>query len=170
MTRLESGGLALKKEWQPVQEVIGAALHHVAKRLGSRDVKTHVPPDLPMIPLDTVAIEQVLVNLLDNAAEYTPPGSPIEITVRSEGTQIVIAVADRGPGLPSGAEQQVFQKFFRAHANGSRRGIGLGLAICKGLVEAHGGMIAAANRPGGGAVFTFTMPVEGDPPPVDSND
>jgi two-component system sensor histidine kinase KdpD len=171
MTRLESGGLTVKKEWQPVQEVIGAALHHIAKRLGLRDVKTRVPPDLPMVPLDAIAIEQVLVNLLDNAVEYTPPDSPIEIAAHCESRQVVIAVTDRGPGLPSGADQQVFQNFFRAHANGSnRRGIGLGLAICKGLVEAHGGVIAAANRPGGGAVFTFTIPIEGQAPAVNSND
>jgi two-component system sensor histidine kinase KdpD len=170
MTRLESGGLTVKKEWQPLQEVVGAALHHLSKRLATHEIKTHVPSNLPMVPLDAVAIEQVLVNLLDNAAEYAPAGSPIEISAHSRPNQIVIEVADRGPGLPVGAEQRVFQKFFRAHHNRSCRGIGLGLAICKGLVEAHGGTTTAANRVGGGAVFTFALPIEGVPPSVDSND
>jgi two-component system sensor histidine kinase KdpD len=170
MTRLESGGLALKKEWQPLQEVVGAALQHVGKRLGTREVKTNLPADLPMVPLDAVAIEQVLVNLLDNAAQYTPADSPIEISARHGDEQTVVEVADRGPGLPAGTEQRVFQKFFRAHGMGSRRGIGLGLAICKGLVEAHGGRITATNRAGGGAVFSFALPIEGAPPRVDSND
>jgi two-component system sensor histidine kinase KdpD len=170
MTRLESGGLTVKKEWQPIQEVIGAAIHHLSKRLGTREIHTRLPNDLPMVPLDAVAIEQVLVNLLDNAAQYTPERSAIEISARRENDQIVVEVSDHGPGLPPGTEQRVFQKFFRAHTNGNRRGIGLGLVICKGLVEAHGGKITAANRPGGGAVFTLTIPIEGVPPSVDSND
>lgn len=170
MTRLESGGLIVHKEWQPIAEVIGAALHHMSDRLGVRQVKVHLPPDLPMIELDAVAIEQVLVNLLDNAAEYTPAYSAIEITARAESGQIIVQVADHGPGVPAGTEQRVFQKFYRAHANDGRRGVGLGLAICKGLIEAHGGTISAANRPGGGAVFTFTIPLSGAPPLVDPND
>ncbi len=126
-----------------------------------------------MGPLDAGAIEQVMANLLDNAAEHTPAGSPIEVAARMEGANVAVPVSDRGTGLPSGAERRVFDKFFRAHGNGTggaRRGIGLGLAICKGLVEAHGGRISAANRPGGGAVFTFTLPVEGKPPAVDCHD
>jgi two-component system sensor histidine kinase KdpD len=170
MTRLESGGLVVLKEWQPIQEVIGAAIRHMSKRLGDRPVRTKLPADLPMVPIDALAIEQVLVNLLDNAVEYTPRGAPIEISANTGERQIVVEVADGGPGLPAGREQQVFQKFFRAHGNGGRRGIGLGLAICKGLVEAHGGSITAANRPAGGAAFTFTLPIEGAPPPVPAED
>lgn len=172
MTRLESGGLTVKKEWQPLHEVVGAALHHLSSRLIGREVRTDLPRDLPMIPLDAVAIEQVITNLFDNAIEYAPAGQPIEITARSDAGHVAVTVADHGPGLPSGAEQRVFEKFFRAHGNGSagRRGIGLGLAICKGLVEAHGGTIAAANRPGGGATFTFMLPVAGVPPAVACDD
>jgi two-component system sensor histidine kinase KdpD len=171
MTRLESGGLKVTREWQPLQEVVGAALRHLSKRLAGRAVTTDLPSDLPMVPLDAVAIEQVMANLLDNAAEYSPAGSPIDVVARAEGSRLAVSVADRGPGLPPGAERRVFEKFFRAHGDGSggRRGIGLGLAICKGLVEAHEGTISAANRPGGGAVFTFTLPVEGAPPAVDSH-
>lgn len=168
MTRLESGGLVVRKEWQPIHEVVGAALHHLSKRLGTRPIQTNLPADLPMVPIDAVAIEQVLVNLLDNAAEYTPQGSPIQISARHEPGQLVVEVADHGPGLPPGTHARVFQKFFRADATHGRRGIGLGLAICKGLIEAHGGSIKAANRAEGGAVFTFTLPIEGAPPAVNS--
>jgi two-component system sensor histidine kinase KdpD len=131
-------------------------------------VRTDLPPDLPLVQVDGVAIEQVLVNLLDNAAEYVPASSPIEIAVRlagaDEGGDVAVEVADRGPGLPAGAEQRVFQKFFGAGAGSSRRGLGLGLAICRGIVEAHGGRIFAANRPGGGAAFRFTLPRSATPP------
>lgn len=170
MTRLESGGLVVRKEWQPIHEVVGAALHHMHKRLGGRAIRTDLPSDLPMVPIDAVAIEQVLVNLLDNAAEYTPPDTPIDIRARHEGDSLAVEVADRGSGLPPGTQERVFQKFFRADATHGRRGIGLGLAICKGLVEAHGGAIRAANRPEGGAAFTFTLPIEGTPPLVQSDD
>ncbi|MDB5329196.1 MAG: kdpD [Phycisphaerales bacterium] len=171
MTRLESGGLRVRKEWQPLQEVIGSALHHLEKRLRGREVKVTIAPDLPLVPIDAISMEQVLANLLDNAVEYTPPGSPIEVRgTRAEGT-VTVEISDRGPGLPTGTEQRVFQKFFRAvpdGVDGARRGIGLGLAICRGIVEAHGGVISAENREGGGAKFRFTIPVEGTPPPVDA--
>ncbi|HWE93069.1 MAG TPA: sensor histidine kinase KdpD [Tepidisphaeraceae bacterium] len=171
MTRLESGGLRVRKEWQPLQEVIGSALHHLEKRLRGREVKVSLAPDLPLVPIDAISIEQVLANLLDNAAEYTPPGSPIEVRgARAEGA-VAVEISDRGPGLPPGTERRVFQKFFRAvpeGVDGARRGIGLGLAICRGIVEAHGGVISAENREGGGARFRFTIPVDGTPPPVDA--
>lgn len=167
MTRLESGGLRLKKEWQSLHEVLGAALEHVNGRLRGHEVRTDLPPDLPLVQMDAVAIEQVLVNLLDNAVEYVPASSPIEISVRlgsDSSEDLVVEVADRGPGLSAGAEQRVFQKFFGAGAGSSRRGLGLGLAICRGIVEAHGGTISAANRPGGGAAFRFTLPRSAAPP------
>jgi len=170
MTRLESGGLVVKKEWQPLQEVIGSALHHVDSRLAGRQVRIDLPSDLPLVHIDGVAIEQVLANLIDNAAEYTPPGSPIEITARASDSQVSVEVSDHGPGLPKGTEQRVFDKFFRAQPEGTRRGIGLGLSICRGMIEAHGGKISAANRPGGGAVFTFTLPFTGRPPAIDGTE
>jgi len=173
MTRLESGGLQIRKEWQPIAEVIGSALHHMDKRLRGREVRIDVPAGLPMVPIDAIAIEQVLVNLLDNAAQYTFPGTVIDIRATHSGKQIAVEVLDRGPGLPSGDEQQVFQKFFRARPagiDGARRGIGLGLAICKGIIETHGGAIIARNRPEGGACFQFTLPIEGTPPAVPSEE
>ncbi len=163
MTRLESGGLKLKKEWQPLEEVIGSALHHLDRRLQGHPVKVSVPPDVPMVEIDATGMEQVLTNLLDNAVEYTPSNSPIEITASARDGSVVLEVADHGPGIPPGTERRVFDKFFRASAGESRRGIGLGLAICRGIVEGHGGTIVAANRDGGGAIFRIALPA-GQPP------
>jgi two-component system sensor histidine kinase KdpD len=171
MTRLESGGLHPRKEWQPVQEVIGSSLHHLDKRLRGRVVTTNVAADLPLASFDAIAIEQVLVNLLDNALEYTPAATPLEIAASKCENAIAIEVIDHGPGIPSGTEDKVFQKFFRARpdgVDGSRRGMGLGLAICRGIVESHGGKISARNRPGGGVAFRFTIPLEGKPPQLES--
>ncbi|HEY1685753.1 MAG TPA: sensor histidine kinase KdpD [Tepidisphaeraceae bacterium] len=168
MTRLESGGLVLKREWQPIQEVIGSTLHHLTRRLGNRPVTNRIPADLPLVNIDGIAIEQVLTNLLDNAIEYTPPDSPLEINVLSDGKALTIEVADHGPGLSPGTELRVFEKFFRAARGEGRRGIGLGLAIASGIVAAHGGNITAANRPGGGAVFRFTLPLIGTPPSMEN--
>lgn len=168
MTRMESGGLVLKKEWHPLQELVGSALSHLGRRLDGREVKIDIPPDLPLVHADGVGIEQVLANLLDNAAEHTPPGTPILIGARAEEGGVVVEVADRGPGIPPGTEGRVFQKFFRAGPERTRRGIGLGLAIAKGIVEAHGGRVTAANRPGGGACFRITLPADTPPPSVDA--
>ena len=166
MTRLESGGLIVKREWQSVQEVVGAALHRLDRRLCGRRVTVMVPDDLPLVHIDDVLIEQVLTNLLDNAVEYTPPGSAIEIIARRTGEVLEVQVADNGPGLPPGTEERVFQKFFRAGSATNRRGIGLGLAICRGIVEAHGGTISVERRPSGGARFRFVLPAAGSPPPM----
>ena len=168
MTRLESGGLPVKKEWQPIQEVIGSALHRLDRRLANRPVTTHVPDDLPLVQIDGTLIEQVLMNLLDNAVQYTPPHSGLEISARQSGNALEVEVADKGPGVPPGTEQRVFQKFFRAGTATDRRGIGLGLAICRGIIEAHGGKITARNRTGGGASFSFTIPLTGTPPSIDA--
>jgi len=169
MTRMEAGGLRLRKEWTPIDEVIGAALHHLDRRLQGRSVTTHIAPGLPLVYLDETAIEQVVANLLDNAVEYTPPGTPIEVRATGDARQISVEIADHGPGLPPNTEKRVFEKFFRARpGDGSpNRGVGLGLAISRGIVEAHGGTIRAANRPGGGAAFIFTLPVGGTPPAVE---
>lgn len=164
MTRLESGALQLRKEWHPLEEVIGAALSRLGKRLGGRRVTTRVPPNLPLVAIDDVLIEQVLVNLLDNALKYTPPGSPIDILATATDRAVTVEVADRGPGLPAGEEDKVFEKFHRGRPSGDR-GAGLGLAICRGIVQAHGGRIWAQNLPGAGVAFLFTLPL-GEAPPV----
>ncbi len=167
MTRVESGGLLIRKEWQHVPEILGSALQHLTKRLADRPLTTRIDPEVPLVSVDSVAIEQVLVNLVDNAIEHTPPGSPIDISITSNASAVVIEVADRGTGLPLNAESRVFDKFFHAATPGSghRIGLGLGLAICKGLIDAHGGTIRAANRPEGGAVFHIELPRKGPPPP-----
>jgi len=165
MTRLESGALQLRREPHPMEEVIGAALGRVGKRLAGRRVTTRVPPDLPLVAMDDVLIEQVLVNLLDNALKYTPPASPIEIISTATDRSVTVEIADHGPGLPAGEEDKIFEKFYRARPSGSR-GAGLGLAICRGIVRAHGGRIWAQNLPGGGVAFLFTLPLGETPAAV----
>jgi two-component system sensor histidine kinase KdpD len=175
MTRLESGGLVLRREWQHLPEVIGSALRHLEKRLKGREVKTRIAADLPLVSVDAVAIEQAMVNLIDNAVQYAPADRPIEVEARATDSQVIVEIADHGPGLPAGAERRVFEKFFRVpgvaagRSEPGRKGLGLGLAICKGIIEAHGGRIIAGNRPGGGggAVFTIELPRLANEPQVD---
>lgn len=163
MTRLESGALQLRRDWHPLEEVIGAALGRLAKSLGTRRVTVSIPPDLPLVKIDDVLIEQVFLNLLDNAVKYTPPDSPIRIIVTATDRSVTAEVADHGPGLPKGQEARVFEKFYRAASDGLR-GAGLGLAICRGAVLAHGGRIWAHNLPEGGVAFLFTLPLTDTPP------
>lgn len=165
MTRLESGALELRKEWHSIEEVIGAALRRLDKRLAGRRITTRVFPELPLVAMDDVLIEQVLVNLIDNVLKYTPPGSPVEIIATATDQAVTVEVADRGPGIPPGQEEKVFEKFYRGQPGGGR-GAGLGLAICRGVVRAHDGRIWAQNLPGGGVAFLFTLPLTGSPPVV----
>lgn len=165
MTRLEAGGFQLKREWVPLEEIIGSAVSRLESRLGERAVSVDVPVALPLVHVDPVLFEQVFINLLENAAKYTPGGSPIEIVARgAQGDGIQIDVCDRGPGLPEEGDK-VFDKFARGHHPGVA-GAGLGLAICRGIVEAHQGAVRAENRVGGGAVFRLTLPASGSAPPV----
>jgi two-component system sensor histidine kinase KdpD len=164
MSRIEGGALKPEKEWYPVDELIHDVLGQMAPLLQSRVVETHLPDDLPPVQLDYLEIDQVLTNLIENALRYTPAQSVIEISAQTAdgGREVEISVADRGPGIPPDEIDYIFDKFYRVRAtDGSARssGSGLGLAVSKGLVEAHGGRIWAENRPGGGAVFRFTLPV-----------
>jgi two-component system sensor histidine kinase KdpD len=168
VTRLEAGALRVEKEWQPVEEVIGASLAVVDRVLGDRPVTTDVAQDL-IAPFDAVLVQQVLVNLLENAAKYTAPESPITISAKKDDDEVEIVVADRGPGLPGGEESRIFEKFYRAE-KGKGGGAGLGLTICKGVVTAHGGRIWAESRNEGGAAFHFTLPAPGAPPKLDLPD
>jgi two-component system sensor histidine kinase KdpD len=127
-------------------------------------VRTELPPDLPWVLADAVLIEQVLENLIENAIKYTAEGTPITLGVVARDTEIEISVADRGPGLAPGEEKRVFDKFYRTRAEGSQSGVGLGLTICRAVVEAHGGRIRAERNSGGGAVFRFVLPRDGEPP------
>ncbi|HTA88827.1 MAG TPA: ATP-binding protein [Polyangiaceae bacterium] len=166
MTKLASGTLQPQKEWHPLDELVGVAMNQVEHHLGGREVKIALPPDLPPLPVDAILMEQVLINLLENALKYTPPESGLEITARRAEEAVEVAIADRGPGVPLGEHLQVFDKFYRFNPNRSVGGAGLGLAICRGMVEAHGGRIWVEDREGGGAVFRFTIPIEEGPSPV----
>jgi two-component system sensor histidine kinase KdpD len=161
MTRLESGAITVKKEWQSPEEIIGAVLNRFSEKLKDHPVSTNLSSDLPLVPFDPLLIEQVLMNLLDNAVKYTPLGIPLDLYVSVKGDSLQIELADRGPGIASGEEKRIFEKFVRGSV--SRGGIGLGLTICKAIIDAHGGRIWAENRPGGGAVFRFTLPISGKP-------
>jgi two-component system sensor histidine kinase KdpD len=165
MTRLESGAVKLKKEWYPLQEIVGATWSRLESRLGDRSVSIHVDAEL-IVPVDNVLIEQVLVNLLENAANYTPSGSPIEVTARRGDAEVVVDVADRGPGIPEGERERIFDKFHRGPSERTQGGVGLGLTICRAIVVAHGGRIWVEGRPGGGSIFKFALPLEGGPPPL----
>ena len=163
MTRVESGGLIAKKTLVPFDEVVGSAIRRIEPHgetgmLQGRPLALDIPATLPPVPMDETLIEQLLLNLLDNALRYTPAGSPITITARQIAALIEVEVADRGPGLKPGDEEQIFEKFYRASTR--RDGAGLGLAICRGIVTAHGGQIRAQNRAGGGASIRFTLPLE----------
>jgi two-component system sensor histidine kinase KdpD len=165
MTRLESGALVVARQWLPLEEIVGSALTRLESQLEGRPVRTDLPPDLPLVSADAVLLEQVFVNLLENAAKYTPAGSPIEIVARAASGAMAIEIADRGPGIAPGDESRLFEKFFRGRQTTSgATSAGLGLAISRGVVGAHGGTITAANRPGGGAVFRMTLPIVGVPP------
>ncbi len=165
MTRLEAGAVQVKKEWQPLEEAVGAALERMETSLAGRAIETALPADLPLVPFDSVLLQQVLVNLLENAVKYTPSGSPITISASRHDGAVEVTVADRGPGLSAGEEDRIFEKFYRAQ-KGRGGGVGLGLTICRGIVTAHGGRIWATNRHGGGAAFHFSLPIEGEPPPI----
>jgi two-component system sensor histidine kinase KdpD len=165
VTRVESRDLALRREWVPLEEVVGTALERLGPALRSHPVDLEIPPDLPLVPIDPVLIEQVFVNLLENAVRHTAADTPVSISAAAREHEVRIEVADRGPGLPPGEGSRVFEKFFRgpgAPAGGS----GLGLAIARGVLLAHGGGIEAMNRPGGGALFRFTLPIVGRAPSV----
>lgn len=162
LTRLESQRINLNKQPEAVEEIVSEALSRVNRRIGARRVTVKIPDELMMVPMDGTLIEQVLVNLLDNAIKHTPDDTPIHVDVRREGAHAVFAVRDQGPGLAPEAIPFLFDRFYtRQTAAGERKGSGLGLSICKSIVEAHGGRISAANEPTGGATFRFTLPMEG---------
>jgi two-component system sensor histidine kinase KdpD len=163
MARIESGEVKLNLQWQPLEEVVGSALNAARSMLKQHRVEVHIPRDLPLVRFDALLIERVLVNLLENASKYTPPGSTVSLTAEVIADQLSVSVSDDGPGLAVGREEAVFQKFTRGERESATPGVGLGLAICRAIVESHQGKIIATHRPGGGARFTFTLPL-GHPP------
>jgi len=169
LTRLESGSLRIEKQWQPIDEVIGSTLQRQERALHDRQVRVDLPLEALWVPIDGLLIEQVVQNLLSNSAKYSRDASPIDIAARRTGGGVEISVADRGIGLNPEECERVFDKFYRgqrAQVDGAR-GAGLGLAISRGIVHAHGGRIWAEPRPDGGAVFKFVLPAEGRPPLLD---
>lgn len=171
ITRLESGAVAPKKEWHVLEEIVGSALARVRGDLGGRTASVAISDDVPLVLVDGVLFEQAFVNLLENAIRYTPPTSRIEISAQLDGRRVLVRIADNGPGLPAGSEARVLEKFYRAGPPDGRRGVGLGLAICQAIVQAHGGRITARNRAEGGAEFLITIPMDQPPPrvPVDES-
>ena len=164
VTRLESGVLEVNKAWIPAEELVGSALDRLGSSLGNRQVKVELPANLPLVPADAILMEQVLINLLENAHKYSPLDQPIELKAWATDRALTFAIADHGQGIPEGQEERIFEKLVRLPQGSARPGAGLGLAICKGIVEAHGGWIQAGNRPSGGAQILLSLPILEQPP------
>lgn len=167
MARIESGEVRLRREWHSVEEIVGSAVRATARVTQPRRLTTDLPAGLPLVECDAVLIERVFVNLIENAAKYTPKTATIRISARAVESVMNLGVGDDGPGIRAGQETAIFEKFTRGARESAIVGVGLGLAICKAIVEAHGGSISAANGAGGGALFSFTLPL-GTAPAVEA--
>jgi two-component system sensor histidine kinase KdpD len=167
MARLDAGAVTLNRQWCPVEEMVGSVLTRLRPRLTGRAVRVALAPELPMVFVDAAMMEQAMVNLLENIVKYTPVGSPADISARTseERHSLELTVADRGPGIPEDEAERLFEKFYRARQarEQAQSGVGLGLTICRAIVETHGGHIRAGNRDGGGAEFTISLPIEQAP-------
>ncbi|MFO7642547.1 MAG: two-component system sensor histidine kinase KdpD [Candidatus Competibacteraceae bacterium] len=170
MARLQAGRVRLRKDWQSLEELVGSAVRMLEPPLRDHPLRLALDPELPLVNCDAVLIERVLVNLLENATKYTPADTAIGVTASAATDRLSVEVWDEGPGLPAGREQALFEKFTRGQAESAVPGVGLGLAICRVIVEAHGGQIQAATRAAGGASFVFTLPLEPSPPLEDAGD
>jgi two-component system, OmpR family, sensor histidine kinase KdpD len=159
MARLQAGAVRLDLQWQPLEEVLGAAIAAAEPALAAERVRVALPADLPLVRLDAVLMERVFVNLLENVAKHTPAGSTVQITAGVHGEWLQLRVADDGPGLPPGRHEQLFQTFERGERESATPGVGLGLALCRAIVLAHQGRIQATDAPGGGALFVIELPL-----------
>jgi two-component system, OmpR family, sensor histidine kinase KdpD len=166
MSKLDAGSTPPNREWHVLEEIVGSALHRTRRELAKHAVQVTIDEQLPLIFVDGLLLEQVFVNLLENAVRYTPAGTKVSITARLDDRTVRISVSDNGPGLPPGSENRIFDKFFRAVPDDAGRGSGLGLAICRAIVKVHGGSITASNRPSGGAEFVIRLPLLRDAPRV----
>ena len=168
MARLESGTVQLNRQWQPLEEVIGSALSSCSSLLKERPINVQLDDSLPLVNIDAVLIERVLANILENASKYTPAHSSIEINGFRQDGNIIITIDDHGPGLPPGRENTIFEKFERGSKENATPGVGLGLAISKAVMKAHGGSIEGESRYNGGARFTLRLPFS-SPPDISGN-
>jgi two-component system sensor histidine kinase KdpD len=159
MTYLEDETVKLQKELYPLDVVINSALEAIKTQLGKKPIHLQLPENMPQIPMDKTLLQEVFINLIDNAIKFTPAKTPIDITAQVEKDKVVVNVADRGPGIVADEVDKLFEKFYRGRMITTQRGMGLGLAICSRIIKAHGGEIWAENRPEGGAVFRFTLPL-----------
>ena len=166
MARIQSGAIRLRVEWQSMEEIIGSAVKASHGALGPRRLSVHIAPGVPLVECDAVLIERVLANLLENAAKYTPQRSPVDVAVRMVDAELRVSVRDHGPGVTPGREEAIFEKFTRGDPESATPGVGLGLAICRAIVEAHRGRMWVEAAEPHGAVFTFSLPL-GTPPNVD---
>ena len=166
MARLHAGRVKLRKEWQPLEEVIGASIQLLGRTLAAYPIRVNLAPQLPLLEFDAVLMERVFCNLLENSAKYAPPDTSIEITALVRENYVEITLSDAGPGFPNGQQEALFDMFVRGVPESAAPGAGLGLAICRAIIEAHGGNIFATNRPDGGACVAFTLPT-GDPPNIE---
>lgn len=169
MARIQSGEIRLRVEWQSMEEIIGGAVKSAHGALGARSVAVQIDPSVSLVECDAVLIERVLANLLENAGKYTPPTAPVQILVRPVDEALHVSVRDHGPGVPAGQEEAIFEKFTRGDVESATPGVGLGLAICRAIVEAHRGRIWVETTRPHGATFTFSLPL-GTPPTVDLTD
>lgn len=165
MTRLEAGS-ALRREWTSIGEILDSSLRRLERVLSGHPLTLELAADLPMVEVDEVLLEGALANVLENAARHTPDGASIGIAAHAEGDVVVIEIADRGPGVPAGTEERVFEKFYRVPGTERRGGVGLGLAIVRAILEAHGGRVTLRGREGGGAVLRMEIPRGRETPPV----
>ncbi len=168
MAKLQAGEVRLNRQWQPLEEVVGSAIAALGQVLAGHTLRIDLPANLPLVEIDAVLFERVLVNLLENAAKYTPKGSEIRIEAAMRGDEYRIVVSDNGPGLAPGSEEAIFEKFVRGERESSTPGVGLGLAISRAIVEAHRGKIRAESNPGGGARFVISLP-PGSPPEISAS-
>jgi two-component system, OmpR family, sensor histidine kinase KdpD len=163
MARIQSGDVKLRRQWLPFEEVVGSALKSAQSALVRHPVEVELARNLPLVELDATLIERVLSNILENAGKYTPDGTMVRLTAEVAGADLLVAISDRGPGVPKGQEEAIFEKFVRGSRESTTPGVGLGLAISRAIIDTHRGRIWAENNPAGGARFCFTLPL-GTPP------
>ena len=162
LSRIEAGALVPARDWYEPAEIVGDVLERSVRLLEGREVALDLPKQSALIDVDFVMIAEVLANLLENAVKYSPPGTPVRIAARRQDRMLAFSVADRGAGIPEGEEERIFDRFYRVEGGRAAGGAGMGLAICRGFVEAHGGAIRAERNPEGGSTMSFTVPLAGE--------